>query len=125
MGHGSVEVAMALNVAISDDPWYTVRKIQFQTWVKLVQILGKKFQTALQRAWAISWQRLTQAKHHWMITAGPLAATQAVLLDMGWKAPSIHVWTNDQGEKFEVDWYNPKLWSGLKIHLERLMVFYL
>ena len=37
---------------------------------------------------------------------------------MGWKAPSIHVWTNDQGEKFEVDWYNPKLWSDLKIHLE-------
>ena len=118
MGHGSVEVAMALNVAISDDPWYTVRKKQFQTWVKLVQNLGKKFQTALQRAWAISWQRLTQAKHHWMITAGPLAATQAVLLDMGWKAPSIHVWTNDQGEKFEVDWYNSKLWSDLKIHLE-------
>ena len=46
----------------------------------------------LKSAWRISWKRLATAAYPWMVVAGPMAALQAYLMDMGWEAVDMDDW---------------------------------
>ena len=43
----------------------------------------------LMSAWRISWKRLRAAAYLWMVVAGPMAALQVYLMEMGWEAEDM------------------------------------
>lgn len=51
----------------------------------------------------MSWRLLAASKYPWMIAKGPLAATQAVLMDLGWNAEQFNVWVDHDGCSWHVD----------------------
>ena len=91
---GSLDVAFLLHAKQCEDPVFTIIRQHFKT---LVPIFQQAFSPELVRTWSLSWQRLIQAQHPWKRVAGPLAATQAYLIELGIDASNIKVWTHRFG----------------------------
>ena len=52
----------------------------------MVRAWPEKQKGELMPAWRVSWRRLQAAAHPWMVVAGPMAALQVYLVQMGWDA---------------------------------------
>jgi len=63
--------------------------------------------SALAKAWEQSWTELLGVSHRWKIVKGPLAATQAVLMDVGWTACQRDSWMDDLGFACHIDASDP------------------
>ena len=61
-----------------------------------------------------------------MVAKGPLAATQASLIDMGWKAPTWNEWQAPDSSRWKLDFEDPWAVAELKDlfadYLERAQV---
>ena len=114
-GRGSLEVAMQLHASPLEDPYFRLRLEQLKLWLEMVRRCGVIACSALARAWRQSWQELVYARYRWMIVKGPLAATQAVLMDVGWNACEFDVWTDDRGTDWRMDFSDPCLYARLEL----------
>ena len=109
-GRGSLEVAMLIHSEPRDDPFFRMRLEQLKMWVEVVRRCGSVACTALAKAWALGWKELENAPHRWKLVKGPLAATQAMLMDVHWNCQQFDKWVDDMGV----------LWNGF---LRPLLVF--
>ena len=59
----------------------------------MVRAWPEKQKGELMPAWRVSWRRLQAAAHPWMVVAGPMAALQVYLVQMGWDASVLDDWS--------------------------------
>jgi hypothetical protein len=114
-GRGSLEVAMQINATPLDDPYFRVRLEQLKLWLELVRRCGVLASSALAKAWEQSWKELLGVSHRWKIVKGPLAATQAVLMDVGWTACQLDSWMDDLGFAWHIDASDPCLLARIEL----------
>ena len=103
-GRGCFAVAMAINCSHDQDPLYRLRVEQVKMWVEIVKRSGVLALHALTTAWELSWNELLEVKHRWMVVKGPMAATQAVLMDLGWTAYALDKWMDPQFKLWELNY---------------------
>jgi len=118
-GRGSLEVAMQIHCDSHDDPFFRLRLEQLKIWVEIVRRCGAIACTALAKAWEASWIELKGAKHRWMIVKGPMAATQAVLMDVGWIAACLDSWVDDCGNVWSLAYCNHGMFTQLELGFVR------
>ena len=118
-GRGSLEVAMQIHSDSHDDPFFRLRLEQLKIWVEIVRRCGAIACTALAKAWEASWIELKGVKHRWMIVKGPMAATQAVLMDVGWIAACLDSWVDDCGNVWSLDYCNHGMFAQLELGFVR------
>ena len=83
-GLGQTHVAMRLNWAVHQDPLNFVTKQQVELWFRLYCSYPSDARGLLSMAWTQTVERLNVTKSRWQVVKGPLAATVAILLDLGW-----------------------------------------
>ena len=105
---------MQRNAGKREDPWYQAKIEQLAAWFAVVEAVGEPGRAALVRAWCMSWGQLAKAKCPWMVAKGPLAATQAILTDAGWQAPSFSEWRDKKGQRWALDFAAPELLFEVK-----------
>ncbi|CAE7728568.1 unnamed protein product [Symbiodinium sp. CCMP2592] len=80
---GSVDLTFALNPAKCEDPTFTIMRQHiravFRVFKKWHREDGQKFAST----WKSIWNHLSKAKDHWKRVTGPIAATQAYLIELG------------------------------------------
>ena len=84
-----------------------MRLEQLKLWLELVRCCGVLASSALAKAWEQSWTELLGVSHRWKIVKGPLAATQAVLMDVGWTACQLDSWMDELGFACHIDASDP------------------
>ncbi|CAE7251918.1 unnamed protein product [Symbiodinium sp. CCMP2592] len=62
---------------------------------------GQKFAST----WKSIWNHLSKAKDHWKRVTGPIAATQAYLIELGVECSQVHLWRHAKGN-LQLDWTN-------------------
>ena len=88
---GSVDIVFDQHHKLQD-PKDTIVERQLKAMHQLVQAWPVNQQGELRTAWRVSWRRLRAAAYPWMVVAGPMAALQAYLMDMGWDAEDLDDW---------------------------------
>ena len=88
---GSVDIVFDQHGKLQD-PKDTIVERQLRAMHQLVRAWPASHLGDLRTAWRISWKRLTAAAYPWMVVAGPMAALQAYLIDMGWEAADMDDW---------------------------------
>lgn len=66
-------------------------------------------ETLLRRAWAMEWSHLESVQFPWQHAKGPMSATQAVLMELGWSCAEYDQWTDPKGTKWSLDFHDPAL----------------
>ena len=74
------------------DPRDTAIERQLKAMHQLLQAWPLAQRGELVSAWRLTWRRLQAAAHPWMVVAGPMAALQAYLMEMGWDAGALDDW---------------------------------
>ncbi|CAE7457975.1 unnamed protein product [Symbiodinium sp. CCMP2592] len=62
---------------------------------------GQKFAST----WKSIWNHLSKAKDPWKRVTGPIAATQAYLIELGVECSQVHLWRHAKGN-LQLDWTN-------------------
>ena len=72
-------------------------KLVLEHWNMLAECVVRNLPSAdlIRRTWAASWARLSTGKSCWGLAAGPFAAMQCYLMDVGFQAPDMSVWRRD------------------------------
>ena len=95
---GNLEVALSSVGDRYQDPGRTMMVQQVEAWFQLKKRwVGKE--ELLERTWGLTVQRLEEASSRWQMVRGPLAATVAYLLDMGWQPRGSDEWLDTHGTK--------------------------
>ena len=83
------------------DPGRTMMVQQVEAWFQLKKRwVGKE--ELLERTWGLTVHRLEEASSRWQMVRGPLAATVAYLLDMGWQPRGSDEWLDTHGTKHTI-----------------------
>ena len=56
---------------------------------------------------------------HWSLVKGPIAATISTLKDIGWRARSMDVWHDPEGEEWELNYEHEALFAEMSEELGR------
>ena len=91
---------MALS-SVSDryqDPGRTLMVQQVEAWFQLKKRWTGK-EDLLERTWGLTVQKLEEASSRWQMVKGPLAATVAYLLDLGWQPRDSDEWLDTRGAR--------------------------
>ena len=90
---GSVDIVFDQHVKLQD-PKDTIVERQMKAMHQLLKAWPPAQLGELKSAWRISCKRLATATaaYPWMVVAGPMAALQAYLMDMGWEAVDMDDW---------------------------------
>ncbi|CAE7320490.1 unnamed protein product [Symbiodinium sp. CCMP2592] len=102
---GSVDLTFALNPAKCEDPTFTIMRQHiravFRVFKKWHREDGQKFAST----WKSIWNHLSKAKDPWKRVTGPIAATQAYLIELGVECSQVHLWRHAKGN-LQLDWTN-------------------
>ena len=95
--HGGLQKGGSVDIVFDQyeklqDPKDTIVERQLKAMHQLVKAWPVAQFGDLKTAWRISWKRLATAAYPWMVVAGPMAASQAYLMDMGWEALDLDDW---------------------------------
>ncbi len=109
---GCATTSIRITFGADSDPHLLCRRQLFDNWLYILDALQED-DRALQLAWKKTVANLTSAKHRWQRVKGTMAAVIATLLDLQWQPTAAYVWTDSDGEQFEL----------LRCDRERLMEF--
>ena len=88
---GSVDIVFDQHGHLQD-PQDTAVERQLKAMHQLVRAWPPHQRGELMSAWRVSWRRLQAVAHPWIVVAGPMAALQVYLKDMGWDASVMDDW---------------------------------
>ena len=88
------------------DPLLTIIQQHFTTIARCLRRWPQDLWERLSEAWVESWVLLSGVEYPWKRVAGPLAAAQAYLLQLGFQAPNLSEWRLE-GETIRCDWQDP------------------
>ena len=88
---GSVDIVFDQSPSLQD-PRDTAVERQTKAMHQLVRAWPESQKGELMSAWRVSWRRLQTAAYPWIVVAGPMAALQAYLMEMGWDAAVLDDW---------------------------------
>ena len=88
---GSLDLIFDFSEVGPGDP---MCKMVLEHWNMLAECVVRNLPSAelVRRTWAVSWARLSNSKRRWGLAAGPIAAMQCYLMDLGFQAPDMSVW---------------------------------
>ena len=88
---GSLDLIFDFSEVGPGDP---MCKMVLEHWNMLAECVVRNLPSAdvIRRTWAASWARLSNGKRRWGLAAGPIAAMQCYLMDLGFQAPDMTVW---------------------------------
>ena len=118
---GSPDVVFDQHPHLQDPQDLAVER-QLKAMHQLIRAWPAAQRGELMSAWRISWRRLQAAAHPWMIVAGPMAALQVYLLEMGWDASVLDDWIRPSkgllpANQLSLDF--PWLYLQRKLHQEQ------
>eukprot|EP00959_Pyramimonas_sp_CCMP1952_P287799 6018719-Pyramimonas_sp.AAC.1 len=84
---------------VRSDPMYRLRREHLKGFASTWAALGQSFQLFASSLWRSKVQEFSRipAKNIWRRVRGPVAATVAVLLDLGWVPLSLVRWRDERG----------------------------
>ena len=87
LAFGSLEI-FDLSEVGSGDP---MCKLILEHWAMFQECVARNLPAAnlVKRAWAVSWDKLARGKQRWSLAAGPIAAMQCYLMDLGFDASTM------------------------------------
>eukprot|EP00959_Pyramimonas_sp_CCMP1952_P409342 8578621-Pyramimonas_sp.AAC.1 len=71
-----------------DDPQFRLRYEKLNGWALSWADLDHKSRRLCSEVWKMISTKMDQTKYRWQVVRGPMAATIAVLRDIGWQAGS-------------------------------------
>ena len=95
---GNLEVALSSASDRYQDPGRTLMVQQVEAWFQLKKRWTGK-EDLLERTWGLTVQKLEEASSRWQMVKGPLAATVAYLLDLGWQPRDSDEWLDTRGAR--------------------------
>ena len=67
------------------DPAIRLSTKQIKTWLRLYRSLDDSNRRTITKRWCSTYARMSRHRYKWALVRGPIAATIATILDMGWK----------------------------------------
>ena len=110
MAFGSLDLLFDLSWLGSGDPLF---KIILEHWNMLQECVSRNLPASrlIRRTWTVSWQKLARSPQRWKLAAGPIAAMQCYLMDMGLDAPTMDEWKKE-GTTINLAWGSPRVGVG-------------
>ena len=95
--------ALALSGKPMADPGIRLREA-IVLWTKLARKLPEPKRASLSRAWgrAVAAFRKLDGKSLWKLVKGPMTATIATLLDIGWDPCNPTLWKDERGDEWDI-----------------------
>ena len=120
MAFGSLDLLFDLSWLGSGDPLF---KIILEHWNMLQECVSRNLPASrlIRRTWSVSWQKLARSPHRWKLAAGPIAAMQCYLMDMGLDAPTMDEWKKE-GITINLAWGSPRVGVDVKEKLHQAML---
>ena len=105
LSFGSLDLLFDLSETGTGDPLF---KLVLEHWKMLQECVERDKPAAglIRRTWEVTWNKLTRSKQRWSVAAGPIAAMQSYLADMGFDAHSMSEWTRP-GCTIALPWGQP------------------
>ena len=105
LSFGSLDLLFDLSETGTGDPLF---KLVLEHWKMLQECVERDKPAAglIRRTWEVTWNKLTRSKQRWSVAAGPIAAMQCYLADMGFDAHSMSEWTRP-GCTIALPWGQP------------------
>ncbi|CAE7255944.1 unnamed protein product, partial [Symbiodinium sp. CCMP2592] len=100
---GSLDLVFTVMGHICEDPFATILRHHFKAVARVFHKWALQEHDKFHSAWRSQWQRLHGGKYPWLRVAGPLAATQAYLSELGVDAAEPCRWRHNSGS-LQVDW---------------------
>ena len=97
-------------------------KMVLEHWNMLAECVVRNLPSAdlIRRTWAASWARLSTGKRRWGLAAGPIAAMQCYLMDLGFQAPDMSVWRRGDFV-IKLNWGDPSTGTHVSNRLKMVM----
>ena len=92
-------------------------KMVLEHWNMLAECVVRNLPAAdlIRRTWAASWARLSNGVRRWDLAAGPIAAMQCYLMDLGFQAPDMSVWRRGDFV-IKLNWGDPSTRTHVSDH---------
>jgi hypothetical protein len=94
---GHVDVFLSLFAPDVKDLGIVLRVQQVEAWLSILKDWPESTLHELARAWALSAEHMAKVRSPWCHVRGPVGATQAVLMEQGWKFDSLDAWVDATG----------------------------
>ena len=97
-------------------------KLILEHWAMFQECVARNLPMAklVKRTWAVSWDKLARGKQRWSLAAGPIAAMQCYLMDLGFDASTMDHWTRGD-VSIQIEWGNPKVGTIVRQHLNEVL----
>ena len=116
---GSLDLIFDFSEVGPGDP---MCKMVLEHWNMLVECVVRNLPSTelVRRTWAASWARLSNSKRRWGLAAGPIAAMQCYLMDLGFQAPDMSVWRRGDFV-IRLNWGDPSTRTHVSDRLRMVM----
>ena len=95
--------AIAVTYEPHNDPACQVAAGQLKSWMDLWPTMDSPMQIRIARAWTATLAELSQARSIWPNVKGPMGATIATAIGLGWNPVGPSRWVTSQGQTVNLD----------------------
>ena len=104
---------IGLTLGRDADPYTKLRLDQFRSWARILR-LNPDLHERITRCWHVKYRRLrARQERKWDIVKGPIAATLATFIDIGFSLPHVASWTTRDNVPVQFDPHNPHEWGDM------------